>query len=325
MHRSPFGCFAVPQGRCRGVWERAGDRKFPRPMTHNRRNAGAARFGSAAIFEERSMHKLLRKAFITIVFSGAPALVWAQTPNTVQLEDLTWTELRAEIAAGKTTIIIPIGGTEQSGPYVALGKHNARVQWLATHIARGLGDALVAPVVAYVPEGGYSPQTSHMRFPGTITVPDDVFERTLESAANSFEVHGFKNVVFLGDHGGYQSDLKQVVARLNKAWAGKHARAYAPPEYYEASSDGYARMLREKGYRDDEIGTHAGLADTALLLAVAPQMVRLDAMRTAPKPGPADGVYGGDPRRATAALGRPGIDAIVAQTIDAIRKDTAGR
>lgn len=271
------------------------------------------------------MRRFLQKAFICIGLSCVQALSWAQAPNTVQLEDLTWTELRGELAAGKTTIIVPIGGTEQSGPYVALGKHNARVQWLATRIARGLGNALVAPVVAYVPEGGYAPQTAHMRFPGTITVPDDVFEKTLESAANSFEVHGFKNVVFLGDHGGYQNDLKQVAARLTKAWAGKGARAFVPPEYYEASSDGYARMLREKGYRDDEIGTHAGLADTALLLAVAPQMVRLDALRAAPKPGAADGVYGGDPRRATAELGRPGIDAIVARTIDAIRKDTAAR
>ncbi|RDU97595.1 creatininase family protein [Trinickia dinghuensis] len=271
------------------------------------------------------MSLLLRKAFVCLGLSCAAGLAFAQAPQTVQLEDLTWTELRDEIAAGKTTIIVPIGGTEQSGPYVALGKHNARVRVLSARIAQGLGDALVAPVIAYVPEGGYAPPTSHMRFPGTITVPDDVFEKTLESAANSFEVHGFKNVVFLGDHGGYQDDIKRVVARLNKQWAGTKARAFVPPEYYGESSTGYARTLREKGYRDDEIGTHAGLADTSLLLAVAPQMVRLDALRTAPKPGPADGVYGGDPRRASAELGRLGTDAIVARTIAAIRKDTAGR
>lgn len=78
---------------------------------------------------------------------------------------------------------------------------------LSRRIAEGLGNALVAPVIAYVPEGGYAPPTSHMRFPGTITVPDDVFERTLESAAHSFKIHGFVNIVFLGDHGGYQDDV----------------------------------------------------------------------------------------------------------------------
>jgi len=271
------------------------------------------------------MRLSLQKAFIGLSLSVLHIHSFAQAPNTVQLEALTWTEFRDQIAAGKTTIIIPIGGTEQSGPYVALGKHNARAQFLATRIAQALGNALVAPVIAYVPEGGYLPPTSHMRFPGTITVSDDVFEKTLESAANSFKVHGVKNVVFLGDHGGYQDDIKRAVARLNKAWAGSKARAFAPPEYYAESSDGYARKLREKGYRDDEIGTHAGLADTSLLLAVAPNMVRLDALRHAPKLGAADGVYGGDPRRASAELGRLGIDAIVARTTEAIRKETADR
>lgn len=271
------------------------------------------------------MRSWLQRAFICAGLALSQVHAFAQTPNTVQLEDLTWTEVRDKISAGNTTILIPIGGTEQSGPYMALGKHNVRVQFLATRIAQSLGNALVAPVIAYVPEGGYLPPTSHMRFPGTITVPDDVFEKTLESAANSFVVHGFRNVVFLGDHGGYQNDIRHVVAQLNKAWAATKARAFVPPEYYGESSDGYARLLREKGYRDDEIGTHAGLADTSLLLAVAPRMVRLDALRSAPKPGAADGVYGGDPRRSSAELGRIGIDAIVAHTVEAIRRETAGR
>jgi creatinine amidohydrolase/Fe(II)-dependent formamide hydrolase-like protein len=164
-----------------------------------------------------------------------------------------------------------------------------------------------------------------MRFPGTITVPDDVFEKMLASAANSFAVHGFRNIVFLGDHGGYQNDINRVVVQLNKTWSRSTARAFMPPEYYGASSDGYAQILRQHGLRDDEIGTHAGLADTSLLLAVAPQMVRQDRLRSGPKLGPADGVYGGDPRHSTAELGQLGIDTIVSRTIDAIRKDATGR
>ena len=266
-----------------------------------------------------------RRAFTSVILLVATQTAFAQTPKTVFLEDLTWTELRDQVQAGKTTILIPIGGTEQSGPDVALGKHNVRVKVLSQRIAEGLGNALVAPVIAYVPEGGYAPPTSHMRFAGTITVPDDVFEKTLESAANSFKVHGFTNIVFLGDHGSYQNDIKRAVAQLNKSWSGSMVRAFVPPEYYGASSDGYAQILRQHGYRDDEIGTHAGLADTSLLLAVAPQMVRQDRLRNGPKPGSAEGVYGGDPRRSTAELGRLGTDAIVSRTINAVRKDTAGR
>lgn len=267
---------------------------------------------------------LKRACALAALLAVAQAAV-AQTPATVQLQELTWTEIRAAVDAGKTTVIIPIGGTEQSGPYIAVGKHNVRATVLAERIAQGLGNALVAPTVAYVPEGGYAPPASHMRFPGTITIPDATFEQLLASAANSFAVHGFRNIVFLGDHGGYQRDLRQVVARLNKQWAGQPARAFAPPEYYEASSTGYAQILRRHGIRDDEIGTHAALADTSLQLAVAPRMVRLDALRHAPKPGAADGVYGGDPRRSSAALGQLGVDAIVARTIEAIRKDTSAR
>ena len=44
------------------------------------------------------------------------------------LEELTWTELRDAIRAGTTTVIVPVGGTEQNGPHMALGKHNVRVQ-----------------------------------------------------------------------------------------------------------------------------------------------------------------------------------------------------
>jgi creatinine amidohydrolase/Fe(II)-dependent formamide hydrolase-like protein len=269
--------------------------------------------------------RLLKPALVLAALLAAAPAGLAQTPATVQLQDLTWTEIRAQIHAGKTTVIIPIGGTEQSGPYIAVGKHNRRATVLAERIAEKLGNALVAPIVAYVPEGGYAPPTSHMRFPGTITIPDATFEQLLASAANSFAVHGFRNIVFLGDHGGYQKDLQRVVAQLNRQWAGGPARAFAPAEYYKASSAGYAKILRAHGIRDDEIGTHAGLADTSLQLAVAPQMVRQERLRQAPKPGAADGVYGGDPRRSSAALGQLGIDAIVSRTVAAIRHDIAGR
>jgi creatinine amidohydrolase/Fe(II)-dependent formamide hydrolase-like protein len=271
------------------------------------------------------MSRFMLKALMCAALLVGAQIASGQAAPGVQLEDFTWTELRDAIHAGKTTILIPIGGTEQSGPYVALGKHNARVRVLAERIAEGLGNALVAPVIAYVPEGGYAPPTSHMRFPGTITVSDDTFEKLLESAANSFKVHGFTNVVFLGDHGGYQNDVRRVVAQLNKTWAGSGARAFVPPEYYGTSSDGYARLLREHGVPDAAIGTHAGLADTSLLLAVAPRMVRLDKLRAAPKPGAADGVYGGDPRQSSVELGQLGVNAIVSRTIDAIRAETAAR
>ena len=71
-----------------------------------------------------------------------------------------------------------------------------------------------------------------------------------------------------------------------------------------------------------EIGTHAGLADTSLMLAVDPHLVRTDNLRPDVHLGPADGVYG-DPRRSSAEVGQLGVDAIIQHTVDAIRTAVA--
>src|SRR5690242_20768350 len=94
---------------------------------------------------------------------AAPALA-APGPASVYVEDLTSPELRDRIAAGATTVLVPIGGTEQSGPHIALGKHNVRARVLAGRIAQGLGNTLVAPTIAYVPEDRKSTRlnSSHM-------------------------------------------------------------------------------------------------------------------------------------------------------------------
>jgi creatinine amidohydrolase/Fe(II)-dependent formamide hydrolase-like protein len=245
----------------------------------------------------------------------------AQTPDSVLLEELTWTEVRDAVGAGKTTIIIPVGGTEQNGPHMALGKHNARVKALSQDVARKLGDALVAPVIAYVPEGAITPPTAHMRYPGTITTPDDAFQKVLEWAARSFRQHGFRNIVLLGDHGSTQAGQKAVAARLNREWSAGGARVHAIEEYYRAAETEVPRLLRARGYSDAELGRHAGLTDTALMLATDARLVRADRLR----PGtPGDGVDG-DPTRATAELGRPGVELIVSRTVDAVRKSISHR
>jgi creatinine amidohydrolase/Fe(II)-dependent formamide hydrolase-like protein len=245
-------------------------------------------------------------------------------PAAVSIDELTWTELRSQIQSGKTTVIVPIGGTEQNGPHMVLGKHNVRVKALSDRIAQSLGNALVAPVIAYVPEGSVNPPTAHMRFPGTITVPEATFEKLLDSAARSFRLHGFRDVVFLGDHGGYQKSLKQVADRLNKEWAATSVRVHAIDEYYRVTETTYPQSLKGRGYGDAEIGTHAGLADTSLALAVDPRLVRTDRLQSGENPGRADGVYG-DPRRASAELGQLGVDAIVAASVNAIRRAVAHR
>ena len=256
---------------------------------------------------------LNRKLLVFACLLLSAGAAQGQAPNTVFLEELTWTELRDLVKSGKTTIIVPIGGTEQNGPHMTLGKHNRRVHLLSEKIARALGNALVAPVIAYVPEGGVNPPTEHMRFPGTITVPQEAFEKVLESTARSFKLAGFRDIVFLGDHGGYQRDERMVAARLDREWSATDVRAHAVEEYYHASETEFPQLLKSKGYREEEVGTHAGLADTSLMLAVDPSLVRTNRLR------PGDGAHG-DPARSNPQLGQLGVDLIVTRTVDTIRK-----
>jgi creatinine amidohydrolase len=265
--------------------------------------------------------RLLLLPFLILNF--APFAYSEESPS-IFLEDLTWTELRDEIGAGKTTIIIPIGGTEQNGPAMALGKHNRRVKLLSERIAVSLGNALVAPVIAYVPEGNLSPPSGHLRFPGTIGVPEAAFETILEYAARSFKLHGFKDIVFLGDHGGYQANEKNVANKLNREWASSNVRAHAVTQYYDAAQIDFARILGSQGFTPSEIGTHAGLSDTSLMLALDPSLVREDRLSSGAKFGSADGVYG-DPSRASARLGMLGVDAIVSQTVAAVKSAVSQR
>ena len=237
----------------------------------------------------------------------------------VQLEELTWTELRDRIAGGATTVLVPIGGTEQNGPHMTLGKHNVRARLLAARIAEKLGNAVVAPVIAYVPEGAIEPPTQHMRYAGTISIPVPVFEATLEATARSLRRHGLRDVVFLGDHGGYRASLERVAARLNREWAGGRpvVRVHALPEYYRAADADFATALKARGFASDEIGLHAGLADTALTLALDAAQVRMEV--AAARQGAAQDGVTGDPRRASAELGRLGVERIVDVSVAAIR------
>lgn len=248
----------------------------------------------------------------------------AQTPRSVFLEELTSPEVAAAIASGTTTVIIPIGGTEQSGPHLSLGKHNLRVRVLAGRVASQLGNALVAPVVAYVPEGEIDPPTEHMRFAGTISIPVPVFQALLEGATRSFWQQGFLDVVLVGDHGGYQAALKAVATRLKPPPRHRDARVHFVEAYYRASQAPYNALLKAHGLSEAQIGIHAGAADTALQLAVAPASVRPDKFAQAARDGAAGGTRG-DPRAATAALGQAGAEQIVDATVAAIQAAVSSR
>ncbi|NIP56665.1 MAG: creatininase family protein, partial [Gemmatimonadetes bacterium] len=138
-------------------------------------------------------------------------------------------EVRDLLAAGTTTAIVPTGGIEDNGPYVATGKHNYVLLGMCERIARRLGDALCAPIVELVPEGEIDEPTGHMRYPGTISLRPETFRRVLDDVASSLRAHGFTEIVLIGDSGGNQRHLEATARVLNRRWS--DARAHYIPEY----------------------------------------------------------------------------------------------
>jgi creatinine amidohydrolase/Fe(II)-dependent formamide hydrolase-like protein len=256
----------------------------------------------------------------TFIFAAALAFaaipVVAQVPDTVFIEELTWTEVRDAIKAGKTTVILPTGGTEQNGPHMVLGKHNFIIRHTADQIARRLGNTLVAPVVTYVPEGNIEPPSGHMRYPGAITLPNEYYMKLLEYAARSFKVNGFKDIVFIGDSGGNQDGMKQVSEMLNKEWAGTGVRIHFVPEYY--SGTGFSEWLMTQGEKKEDIGSHAGITDTSQLLAVDPRHIRKD--KLADRGGFEGSGVSGNPTKASVAYGKKGLELKIETTVKRVKE-----
>jgi creatinine amidohydrolase/Fe(II)-dependent formamide hydrolase-like protein len=262
------------------------------------------------------MRRPLAVALLSIVWPAAAALAQPAS-DSVFLEELTWVELRDAIRAGKTTAIVPTGGTEQNGPHMVLGKHNILVKYKSGEIAKALGNAIVAPVIAYVPEGdipGPKPAAGHMRFPGTITTPEDVFEKVLEYAARSLRHAGFLDIAFIGDSGGNQAGQQAVADRLNKEWGASNVRVHHVTDYYPGRGDAIAMA---HGLTMEEVGGHAGSQDTTSFLYLDPSKLRVDKF-TIGRPNDGQG-HTGDPSKATAYIGKLILEAQIEDAAKQIR------
>ena len=180
-------------------------------------------------------------------------------PNTVWIEEMTWMDVRDALADGKTTAIIPTGGVEPNGPWLATGKHNFVLRANCDAIARELGDALCAPIIKLVPEGNIDPPSGHMTSPGTLSLQQETFEALLTDVAHSLKMHGFRNIIFIGDSGGNQGGQRAVAERLNEKFAGAAVVAHVQ-EYYD-----YNSVTRYMAFRGLEAGENEGMHDDPII------------------------------------------------------------
>ena len=230
----------------------------------------------------------------TVRFAAGIVLAWllvaasaSARTDPVFIEDMTSPEVRAAIASGRNVAIYYAGSTEQNGPHMATGKHNAVARHVAGRIARTLGNALVYPVMPFAPTGDAAARTGHMAFPGSVSV------------SQSAIAAGFRWVFLMGDHGGGQEALARVAAELDREWKPKGVRVFHVPDLYFGTEKSVGTYLESRGL---VAGAHAGLPDTSELMHVdrSGRMLRRD--RTVPGDG-SNGVDG-DPRKSTASMGK---------------------
>ena len=193
--------------------------------------------------------------------------------DSVFLEELTWLEIRDLQRAGTTTAIVATGGIEMNGPYLALGKHNYILRVTTEAIARKLGNALVAPIVPFVPEGSIDPPGGHMRYPGSISVTQDTFKALLTDIVSSLRVGGFRTIVLIGDSGGNQAGMREVADALDARWRGTGVRVIFVPEYYDYP--GVTSWLETQGIKEVDEGHHDDVGISLQVMLADPALVRM--------------------------------------------------
>jgi creatinine amidohydrolase len=227
----------------------------------------------------------------------------------VEFEMMTWPEVKAALAEGKTTALFYTGGTEQRGPQNVNGGHNLMGRPTVKAIALKLGNAIAMPVLPYTPNKASASLT------GTIGLTPELLGAILERISEEAIVTGFKNIVLMGDHGGGQPSVYQTVAeKLDAKYAPQGIHVFYSDDVYAKANADFGAWFTAEGYPP---GLHGALPDTSEMLFLGDgTWVREELIKTAvgdppPVPGQAadpniprvnNGIIG-DGRRSSAALG----------------------
>lgn len=220
---------------------------------------------------------LCKPRFVAPAPQAPPADLNAPNPlplsSTVELEKMTWMEVRDRVKSGYSRVIVPTGGIEQNGPFVALNKHDLIAKAVSVRAAELVGKTIVAPVVSFVPEGGFHPPTGHMRYPGTISLSSDTFQRLLQDIITSLSLSGFTEIIVVGDSKDSQDDIVRAVAQRTPENT-NNARVRYLTQFY--NYDAVRAFLRERGINETPESFHEELAFSLQLLALDPSSIRYD-------------------------------------------------
>ena len=257
--------------------------------------------------------------------SPAPAVANRSRVNEplVEFEMMTWPEVKAAMAAGKTTALIYTGGTEQRGPQNVNGGHTLMARATVKEIALRLGNAIAMPVLAY------TPNEASATLPGTIGLTPEILGIVLERLAEQSIKTGFKNVILMQDHGGGTNVYGEVAKKLDAKYAPQGIHVYFCDEVYAKAQGDFDKWLAANGY---PTSSHAGIPDTsemwylggeawtrsALIPTALGDTVARGATRDPNAPRVNNGITG-DARRSSPELGKRAYEQKVDYAVRQIR------
>ena len=183
------------------------------------------------------------------------------------LAEMTWLEVSSAVAAGATTVILPLGSTEQHGPHLPLGTDMIRAEALADRLAANLPEALVAPPLPI----GCSDE--HAGFPGLLSLDAETLASVIVDCARRLVAWGVERLVLLSAHGGNGRALALATERLRRELP--ELRVWVPDDLLFIAEAVLAEARRD-GIFPEVLGLHAGEGETSEILCLRPDLVRLE-------------------------------------------------
>ncbi|MDQ6811231.1 MAG: creatininase family protein [Actinomycetota bacterium] len=183
----------------------------------------------------------------------------------LELDTLAWPQVQAEIEAGRDTIVLALGATEQHGPHMPL----ATDALIGDHLARMLADRLDAFLAPTLRVGC---SEHHLGFAGTISLSEETFHAVVGDLVRSLARGGFRTVVLVPTHGGNFGPLATATAKLGDLERTQVIALTDLGVLFQIAQMGE----REFGVPLSEGGLHAGEWETSMMLAIHPDLVHME-------------------------------------------------
>lgn len=180
--------------------------------------------------------------------------------------EMTWPECDEVVRQGRVAVI-PVATYEDHGHHLPIDVDVRLCTEICERaVSRIPTEAVLIPAVTH----GYSPH--HMDFPGTITISWDTFINYVKDVCLSLAHHGFTRILIVNGHGSNTSPLDMAARLTNVEMEGSVLCATV--------NHWAVRKVREVGktVRESDFGGvgHAGEYETALYLALQPDLVQME-------------------------------------------------